>query len=1211
MATPDYTQQAEDHQAVLILISSVSSEDHLSDRSFNKIFDRISRLNEVRIGDAQGLGVERVIRLRFKKTDNYSTEDNEWGDFQYHRKVLGLITVGKVDNSSDEDQLSILSENHEKLMQDYSGTLLDSRCFIFKSNSNDVSSNAPKIIKPSPSHVTLTLSSSQSTQAIASPTTTPDCNSRLNGFTFPSSPFDSSKDSSVSEKDNHVAVSHTNQDENAESVNQVSTSHNVIFEKCLKANVNAGESPIASGYDSSKSTVKTQCDSDHPLDDPLSGRSRSTSNSTCTVQRIFYRSSSISASNELSDATLSSMELKMEEDIKELVASLFWVIESRRLDKSYEKSNCKIPLPMAPFETKYLIGVDTKKRLLGRIKKQIGDLSLLAGHPSEALTHYGSAVEILRGAGDYLWLAAALEGQLVASLVLMYPTFGKKRRSSIQRNSSLPPNKFRIVQQQISSNGNDKATSESIISAKDVDIKITNLSSSSTSSSSSASSPSSVSSPTSPSEPSSCNSNPVNSNNDKFQESVDLQRRHSENQCKDRGRNESRNSKFNLSLRSKGRSTYQKRMDSAMMKALSKLMITSASDFFEKYKEACCHYAKFKNAAVIEMECSFKAARVLKFLQKYLNSSEFIQNAVFISVPQSNDERVKRLTVIADLYTEIGFHRKAAFYKRFAALQSVSVELTSPNWSHCYDLLVSSLDGYKLTLDPMEYEERMVVTSKLSCGWAGIHIQLLQELITTARKMNANAIAMRHLTFLLQSLVSHATPKQRKEFAGQLEQLSRICGEGAPVPLTLESGLVIPSVNLSKFPYVVSFTVKNLAPHLRPFKMKTTLDAATAASQAALNPSSASPFIFTPLQLNRPLNPSRKSSVDLSQVLEYQWVQNEPCSVLLQVYNHLPIELTVDHMKLLTNGVPFDDIPLCISLGAESGPTPVTLTGTPTSSGRMEIQGYSTHVLGVKSSCLLRQLPHRRKMKVPHVFLIDVVPPLPLLSLSCPDLDKSSYLSSNTSSSSLLQSADVDYVSGNYSLTLYAGQRKSVSIFVANSSSCQDQLIELISMRTVSKQLTKSEENQFISLNCDIESNLPLKAGASFEFNIDFYGFFDFMVPESKRSQYISYARKKSGTATPIHPSGPNSLLTVTNSALASPVKKASGATSSNNLQIGTALSNFLSKLQAKKDRSKDDSRPDSSLESYPSKVSTRTLFQPSNRCHSLSCFTVAFAADI
>lgn len=1188
MATPDYTQQAEDHQAILILISCVSDEDHLSNRSYNKIFDRISRLNEVRIGDAQGLGVERVIRLRFKKTENYSTEDNEWGDFQYHRKVLGLITIGKVDSSKDEDQLSLVSENHEKLMQDYSGTLLDSRCFIFKSNCNEVSSNAPKIIKPSPSHVTLTLTSSQSNHAIASPSTTPDSGSRFNGFSFPSSPFDSSKDSHLMKNDNHVTATADNQVEKSESVNHTSTSQNVIFEKCLRANVNAGESPVVSSHETSNSTVKSQCDTNHPLDDPLSGRTRSSSNSTCTVQRIFYRSSSISTSNELSDATLSSMELKMEEDIKELVASLFWVIESRRLDKSYEKSNNKIPLPMAPFETKYLIGVDTKKRLLGRIKKQIGDLSLLAGHPSEALTHYGSAVEILRGAGDYLWLAAALEGQLVASLVLMYPTFGKKRRSSIQRNSSLPPNKFRIIQQQISSNVNDKETSESIISAKDVDIKVTNLSSStsSSSSSSSPSSPFSVSSPTSPSEPSSCNSNSVIGNNEhKNQDSVNLDRRHSENQTRDRGRNDTRNSKFNLSLRSKGRSTYQKRMDSAMMKALSKLMITSPGDFFEKYKEACCHYAKFKNAAVVEMECSFKAARVLKFLQKYLNSSEFIQNAVFISVPQSNDERVKRLTVIADLYTEIGFDRKAAFYKRFAALQSVSVELASPNWSHCYDLLVSSLDGYKLTLDPIEYEERMVVTSRLSCGWAGIHIQLLQELITTARKMNANSIAMRHLTFLLQALVSHATPKQRKEFTGQLEQLSRICGEGAPVPLTLDSGLQIPPVNLSKFPYVVSFTVKNLAPHLRPFKMKTTLDPATAASRAALNSSSSSPFIFTPLQLNRPLNPSRKSSLDLSQVLEYQWVQNEPCSVLLQVYNHLPIELTVDHMKLLTNGVPFDDIPLCISLGAESGPTPVTLTGTPTSSGRMEIQGYSTQVLGVKSSCLLRQLPHRRKMKVPHVFLIDVVPPLPLLSLSCPDLDKSSYLSSNTSSSSLLQSADVDYVSGNYSLTLYAGQKKSVSIFVANSSSCQDQLIELISMRTVSKQLTKSEENQFISLNCDIESNLPLKAGASFEFNIDFYGFFDFMVPESKRSQYISYARKKSGTATPIHPSGPNSLLTITNSALASPVKKPSGATQSNNLQIGTALSNFLAKLQTKKDRNKDDNRPDSSLESYPSKV--------------------------
>jgi len=73
------------------------------------------------------------------------------------------------------------------------------------------------------------------------------------------------------------------------------------------------------------------------------------------------------------------------------------------------------------------------------MRKHIGDLSLLAGLPSEALTHYSSAIDQLRAVSDWLWLASALEGQCIASLALLYPNSSRKRRSSaFQRNASLP-----------------------------------------------------------------------------------------------------------------------------------------------------------------------------------------------------------------------------------------------------------------------------------------------------------------------------------------------------------------------------------------------------------------------------------------------------------------------------------------------------------------------------------------------------------------------------------------------------------------------------------------------------------------------------------------------------------------------------------------------------------------------------------------------------
>lgn len=70
------------------------------------------------------------------------------------------------------------------------------------------------------------------------------------------------------------------------------------------------------------------------------------------------------------------------------------------------------------------------------MKKHIGDLALQAGLPLEALSLYANAVELLKSGQDWLWLAAAYEGQCAASIILMYPS--KNRNTPLQRNSSVP-----------------------------------------------------------------------------------------------------------------------------------------------------------------------------------------------------------------------------------------------------------------------------------------------------------------------------------------------------------------------------------------------------------------------------------------------------------------------------------------------------------------------------------------------------------------------------------------------------------------------------------------------------------------------------------------------------------------------------------------------------------------------------------------------------
>jgi hypothetical protein len=58
------------------------------------------------------------------------------------------------------------------------------------------------------------------------------------------------------------------------------------------------------------------------------------------------------------------------------------------------------------------------KRLQGRFHKHLGDWSLLAGSPGDAVRYYVRAAELLRSTGDRLWAAAAAEGELCAEWMI-------------------------------------------------------------------------------------------------------------------------------------------------------------------------------------------------------------------------------------------------------------------------------------------------------------------------------------------------------------------------------------------------------------------------------------------------------------------------------------------------------------------------------------------------------------------------------------------------------------------------------------------------------------------------------------------------------------------------------------------------------------------------------------------------------------------------
>jgi hypothetical protein len=62
----------------------------------------------------------------------------------------------------------------------------------------------------------------------------------------------------------------------------------------------------------------------------------------------------------------------------------------------------------------------------------------------------------------------------------------------------------------------------------------------------------------------------------------------------------------------------------------------------------------------------------------------------------------------------------------------------------------------------------------------------------------------------------------------------------------------------------------------------------------------------------------------------------------------------------------------------ESTTLQISLAGIPRAPGNLQIIGYSTHVFGVKSNCLLADVRHLPEAKK---YLIEVVPAMPQLQV--------------------------------------------------------------------------------------------------------------------------------------------------------------------------------------------------------------------------------------
>lgn len=97
-----------------------------------------------------------------------------------------------------------------------------------------------------------------------------------------------------------------------------------------------------------------------------------------------------------------------------------------------------------------------------------------------------------------------------------------------------------------------------------------------------------------------------------------------------------------------------------------------------------------------------------------LLAATVLQNVVFINLQLSEHEKILRFTKLADLYKQIGFHRKASFCSRLAATRFVSSQNPTPDWTQCYNFILQALSGLKMSLDPTEFSKGQSLKKKNS-----------------------------------------------------------------------------------------------------------------------------------------------------------------------------------------------------------------------------------------------------------------------------------------------------------------------------------------------------------------------------------------------------------------------------------------------------------------------------------------------------------------
>ncbi|VDK47815.1 unnamed protein product [Cylicostephanus goldi] len=359
----------------------------------------------------------------------------------------------------------------------------------------------------------------------------------------------------------------------------------------------------------------------------------------------------------------------------------------------------------------------------------------------------------------------------------------------------------------------------------------------------------------------------------------------------------------------------------------------SPSAIMEKFELALENYSKFSFAAMIEYDCMMKAVSLFRYQRMYVEM-------------------------------EVGFRRKCSFFARLGVLFRLQIgegeQRTPQDYRVVYPVLYRTLPGYGIKENVREVPQDDVLK-----GPVQLQIKALHEVYTAASRAELYEAAIRHLCHLIQVYYDDMDPQLANRLFDDLQNLVRI--KGSPPQLNQRisvpvGNIILPSIQLTRFPEVSDPILCPLPPHLAP---------------NVLYPKSGQPqlFIYSPFQ-------QKKLSTEIF------WVVDCACEVSILVYNCRPYELVVRELCLLADGCVFESVPVRLILPAANegaAPARIKLIGVPRQSirtfrtpGLLTITGYCCEVFGVKNVCKLYGPKGPLKVEVlPSLAVMQLVSSLP------------------------------------------------------------------------------------------------------------------------------------------------------------------------------------------------------------------------------------------